>query len=518
MKEAADAVRMQGIRKSFGGVRALDGVDFAVRPGEVHALLGENGAGKSTILKILCGVQPPDEGAVFIHGTPMRDFTPDGARRLGIAMIFQEMSLVPTLTVAQNIFLTREPRTGGIFLDDRAAGRAATSLLERLGVAIDPRVPVARLSTGQRQMTEIAKALSQDARVLIMDEPTSALSTAEVDRLFAFLRGMHRQGVSVIYVSHKMDEIQQICSHVTILRDGHHVVTRPLADLTLDTMIEHIVGRRVRGFTYRVPQRETGPPLLDVVDLTGRGRPDGVSFRLHAGEVLGIAGLLGAGRSELARAICGIDPVLAGEVRLRGARVRPGAPRAAIDAGIVLIPEDRRTQGLILDHSVLANISLPTIDRLSAAGFVDDRRARAIAGQIATRLRVKSASLNVKMRTLSGGNQQKVVLAKWLAAEPEVLVLDEPTAGVDIGSKAEIIDLIRGLADAGKGIIMISSELAELLAASDRILIMRNGRIAREIVRAEIDGWAPAGAAEAERLTRQEHGLQMAIQEAASHV
>ncbi len=516
---AADAVRMQGIRKSFGGIRALDGVDFAVRPGAVHALLGENGAGKSTILKILRGVQPPDAGEVFVHDARMVEFTPEGARRLGIGMIFQEMSLVPTLTVAQNIFLTREPRRGG-FLDDAAANRAAQDLLGRLGVGIDPRAPVARLSTGQRQMTEIAKAISQDARVLIMDEPTSALSTAEVDHLFGFLRGLHRQGVTVIYVSHKMDEIQRICDTVTILRDGRHVITRPLAELTLDAIIEHIVGRRVRGFSYRARQvaASAGPPLLDVSGLTGHGKPDGVSFRLHAGEVLGIAGLLGAGRSELARAICGIDPVLAGEVRLRGSKVPAGRPRAAIDAGIVLIPEDRRTQGLILDHSLLANISLPTIDRLSTAGFVDDGRARATADRLTERLRVKAASLGVAVRTLSGGNQQKVVLAKWLAAEPEVLVLDEPTAGVDIGSKAEIVELIRGLADAGKGIVMISSELAELLAASDRILVMSGGRIAREITRAEMEAWSPADAPEAERLTHQERGLQIAIQEAASHV
>ncbi len=345
---ASDAVRMRGISKSFGGVQALRGVDLTVRPGSVHALLGENGAGKSTILKILCGVQPPDCGAVAIFGERMSEFTPEAARRLGVAMIFQEMSLIPTLTVAQNIFLTREPRTGR-FLDDRAARAQARALLAQLGGDIDPATPVSRLSTGQKQMTEIAKAVSQNARVLIMDEPTSALSTAEVDHLFAFVDRIRRGGMAVLYVSHKMDEIRRIADTVTVLRDGTHVLTRPIADITLEQIIEAIVGRRINAFAHRARVVDrSGPPLLELRGLSGQDKPREVSLQLHRGEILGIAGLLGAGRSELARAILGIDPPVSGSILLHGRRVPCGVPRAAIGAGIALIPEDRRTQGLIL--------------------------------------------------------------------------------------------------------------------------------------------------------------------------
>ena len=325
--QGVDAVRMLGITKSFGGVRALRGVDLVVKPGSVHALLGENGAGKSTILKILRGVQPPDEGEVSIYGRPMREFTPEAARKLGVGMIFQEMSLIPTLTVAQNIFLTREPRAGGVFLDDRAANTQARALLAQLGVDVDPRAPVSRLSTGQKQMTEIAKAISQDARVLIMDEPTSALSTAEVDHLFTFVERIRRDGIAVLYVSHKMDEIRRIADTVTILRDGQHVITRPLEGMSLEEIIEHIVGKRVNAFAHRARRVDRSEaPLLQVRGLTGAGKPQDVSFSLHAGEILGIAGLLGAGRSELARAIAGIDPVRAGEVRVHEKRVPARAP------------------------------------------------------------------------------------------------------------------------------------------------------------------------------------------------
>jgi ribose transport system ATP-binding protein len=479
----------------------------------VHALLGENGAGKSTILKILRGVQPPDRGEVMIYGAPMTGFTPEAARRLGVAMIFQEMSLIPTLTVAQNIFLTREPRAGA-FLDDRTARAQAKALLGQLGVDIDPAVPVSRLSTGQKQMTEIAKAVSQNARVLIMDEPTSALSTAEVDHLFAFVDRIRRDGIAVLYVSHRMDEIRRIADTVTILRDGAHILTTPVTQITLEQIIEAIVGRRVNAFAHRARVVDrSGAPLLDVQGLSGDGKPAGVSLHLHPGEILGIAGLLGAGRSELARAILGIEAPRAGSIRLHGKIVPRGAPRAAIAAGIALIPEDRRTQGLILEHSVFANLTLPTIDRLSRHGFVDDEQARAQTRDLIDRLRIKVASPMLPVKTLSGGNQQKVVLAKWLAAEPEVLILDEPTAGVDIGSKGEIVELIRAVADAGKGVIVISSELAELLSVSDRILVMHAGRVVREIGRQEIDAWSPQEADPIDRISLAEQGLQRALQE-----
>jgi len=510
-----DAVRMRSISKYFGGITALDGVDLVVRPGSVHALLGGNGAGKSTILKILSGVQPPSAGSVEIFGVTVKEFSPEAARRAGVAMIYQEMSLVPTLTVAENIFLTREPKTGGIFLDDRTTVGRARELLAKLGATIDPRAPVERLSAGQKQMTEIAKAISQQARILILDEPTSALSSAEISHLFGFLRGLRQLGVAVIYVSHKMDEIQQIADTVTILRNGRHVVTKALPELTLDAIIEYIVGRRVHAFERRPRAVDRNRrPLLELRHVHGPRWPIDASLVLYPGEVLGIAGLLGSGRSELARVLAGIDPVTQGEVVVRDKVLRNPSARRMIAAGIAMIPEDRRTEGLILEHSIFSNICLPTIDRLSPGGFVDDRKARSVAAELMDRLHVKSGSIRAPARTLSGGNQQKIVLAKWLAAEPDILVLDEPTAGVDIGSKAEIVALIRALADAGRGIIMISSELAELLATSDRILIMRAGRLVREIAREEIDGWAGAGAIGGEQISDLEKGLELAIQEA----
>jgi ribose transport system ATP-binding protein len=515
---AVNAVRMSGIKKSFGGVRALKGVDLFVKAGSVHALVGGNGAGKSTVLKILCGVHAPDEGEISIFGVPMRVHTSDAARRLGVAMIFQELSLIPTLTVAQNIFLTREPRRAGVLVDTREANQQAQRLLGALGENIDPRTPVRRLSPGQAQITEIAKAISQKARVLIMDEPTSALSTTEVTKLFAFLRRITAQGVAVIYVSHRMDEISEVAEEVTIFRDGQRIVTAFLRDLTLDQIVEYMVGKRVHNFTWKPRQVDRSQePMLETRSLSGRGKPIDVSFRLFRGEVLGIAGLLGSGRSELARLLFGIDPIVSGEILVRGKPITITSPRSAIKAGIALIPESRQREGLIVAQSVVANLSLPRIDGLSRGPFLDKSSQTAMATELVKRLLVKTASLNVAVRTLSGGNQQKLVLGKWLAMEPEIIILDEPTAGVDIGSKSEIIELIRSLADSGKSIIIISSEPAELLAASDRILIMNDGRLARELGRNEINKWAVPDAESDDESTHQleqsEHGLQVAIQE-----
>lgn len=508
-----DAVRMHGISKSFGGIQALDGVDLVVRPGSVHALLGGNGAGKSTILKILSGVQPPSSGAVEVYGTVIKEFSPEAARRAGVAMIFQEMSLIPTLTVAQNIFLTREPKLGGIFLDDRAAASRAGEILATLGVAIDPRTPIERLSIGDKQMTEIAKAVSQAAKVLILDEPTSALSTAEVAHLFDFLRRLRDGGVAVLYVSHKIDEIRKIADTVTILRNGRHIVTKPISELSIEAIIEHIVGNRVQAFE-RKPRTvdRTRPPLLELRQVCGRRWPVDVTFALYPGEVLGIAGLLGSGRSELARVVAGIDDLAEGEIAVSGASLSHPSGRRMIAAGVAMIPEDRRIEGLILEHSVFANVTLPTINRLSRYGFVDDRKARSQVRHLIEQLRVKTGPMTAPARTLSGGNQQKLVLAKWLAATPDILVLDEPTAGVDIGSKVEIVELIRTLADAGKGVIMISSELAELLAVSDRILVMQAGRVTREIGPEEIDGWRDPGAPGSEQISEMEKRLELAMQ------
>ena len=508
------AVRLVGVSKIFGGVVALQDVSFEVSAGEIHALLGENGAGKSTILKILNGVHQPTEGRVEIDGKPLAEHSPEAAKRAGVGMIFQEMSLVPTLTAAQNIFLENEIKDRRGFIDDRAAERRARELFAALGVDIDPRARVAALSAGQRQLTEIVKAISRNVRTLILDEPTTALSGGEVERLFAFLRKLRQDGVAIIYVSHRMGEITRIADRATILRDGRHVVTAPMSELTLDRIIEHIVGRRSRGFSDVARKAiDRGAPLLEVVDVSGARKPSHVSLTLHAGEVVGVAGLLGSGRSALARVLFGIDAKRAGVIRIRGEPVEIASPRDAARLGLALVPEDRLRQGLILEHSVEANVSLTILDRLASWSFVSRAKAReAVDRQIAA-LRIKAASREAPARTLSGGNQQKVVVAKWLSADPDVFVLDEPTGGVDIGSKAEIVAVVRELAARGKAVLLISSELSELLTAADRIVVMADGRIVDEAPRSAFDDPNPSDDA-GERLQFAERKLSEIIQRA----
>ncbi len=482
------AVSMKGISKAFGGVRALDNVDFEVMPGEVHALLGGNGAGKSTILKVLNGVHVPDAGTIMVAGQPLTIHTPEASRAAGIAMNFQEMSLIPTLTVAQNVFLTREAKGKGGLIDDAEAERRAAQIFAMLEVNVNPKAIVGDLGAGQKQLTEIAKAISQDARVLVLDEPSTALAVSDVDRLFTFLRKLKAQGVAIIYVSHRMDEIARIADRATIFRDGRHVITAPMADLPIDTMIEHIVGKRSKGLAdVQRGNTARGEVLLELINVTGPHKPQNVSLTLHRGEVLGLAGLLGSGRSALARVIAGIEPAVSGEIRIKGKPVSIRKPAKAIANGIALVPEARATQGIIPAHSVATNMVMAVLDNLSSAGMVDQSKANALTDQMIQRLAVKTASRDHAVSTLSGGNQQKVVIGKWLATNPEILVLDEPTAGIDIGSKSEIIKLVRELAAAGKGIIMISSELSELLTACDRILVMADGRAHQDLPREALD-------------------------------
>lgn len=509
------AVRMTGISKSFGGIRALDGVDFEVHAGEVHALLGGNGAGKSTILKVLNGVHVPEEGNIEVGGQTLVVHSPEVARAAGIAMNFQEMSLIPTLTVAQNIFLNRETRNRRGLIDDADSVRRAQAIFDMLQVLVDPTALVGDLGAGQKQLTEIAKAISQDARVLILDEPSTALSVSDVERLFDFLRKLKSKGVAIIYVSHRMDEIARIADRATILRDGKHVITAPLADLPIDVMIEHIVGKRskgladvVRGDFFR------GDVLLELSGVTGPHKPVDVSFALHRGEVLGLAGLLGSGRSALARVIAGIEPAVVGEIRIKGQTSTIRRPSDAIAQGIALVPEARATQGIIPAHSVADNMSMSVLGRIAPGGLVDKTRVRRIADDMIARLSIKTASHDHAVSTLSGGNQQKVVIGKWLATEPEILILDEPTAGIDIGSKAEIIRLVRDLAQAGKGVIVISSELSELLTACDRILVMADGRAHQMLDRAELDD--PDETDPEHALQAAERRLQIEIQKALS--
>ena len=509
------AVVMKGISKAFGGVKALDNVDFAVLPGEVHALLGGNGAGKSTILKVLNGVHRPDAGTIAVGGVALTTHTPEASRAAGIAMNFQEMSLIPTLSVAQNIFLTREARTARGFLDDAACEAKAAEIFAMLEVKVDPKAVVGTLGAGQKQLTEIAKAISQSSKVLILDEPSTALAVSDVERLFTFLRKLKAQGVAVIYVSHRMDEIARIADRATILRDGKHVITAPLSDLPIDTMIEHIVGKRSKGLADVQRGNATrGEVLLEARGLSGVHKPHDVSFALHRGEVLGLAGLLGSGRSSLARVIAGIEPAKSGELRIRGEAVSIRSPADAIEAGVALVPEARATQGIIPAHSVASNIVLAVLNRISAKGVVDRAKAQKISDEMIARLQIKTASRDHAVSTLSGGNQQKVVIGKWLATDPDILVLDEPTAGIDIGSKSEIIRLVRDLAAQGKGIVMISSELSELLTACDRILVMADGRAHQIIERAALDD--PAEPDPGHRLQAAERQLQIEIQKALS--
>ncbi|MGH3518289.1 MAG: sugar ABC transporter ATP-binding protein [Haloechinothrix sp.] len=482
------AIDMRGIHKSFDRVPVLTGVDFDLRKGEVHALAGGNGAGKSTLMKILQGVYPLDAGEVRIDGKEVRLNSIHDAKANGIGMVFQEFSLVPTLTVAQNIFLTREPHGTGGLLNDRQAARRARAIFAEMAVEVDPRAELATLGTAYWQLTEIAKALAQEARVLILDEPTAALAKHEADALFALVGRLKKRGISVIYISHRMDEVYRIADRITVLRDGRKVVTAALSDVTPEQIIEHIVGRKLEGAMHwreRTVDR-TGTPLLEARNLRAGNRVRDVSFELYPGEILGLAGLMGSGRTELTRCLFGIDRVERGELLVRGGAVRIDAPRSAIATGLALIPEDRRAQGLVLDHSVRDNLLLPLLPGLQRGPLIDDRQGTRLARALIDKLTIHVASVARPVRLLSGGNQQKVVIAKWLGTTPDVLIMDEPTAGVDIGTKTEIIAMIRALADDGKAVLLISSEMPELLAVSDRILILRDGCADRELDRREI--------------------------------
>jgi len=424
MNAEVAAVRMTGISKAFGGVRALESVDFEVKPGEVHALLGGNGAGKSTILKILNGVIRPDQGKVEVGGVALSAHTPEESRAAGVAMNYQEMSLIPTLSVARNVFLTRERRTAFGLIDDADAVRRAADIFQILEVSVDPNAIVGELGAGQKQLTEIAKAISQNAKVLVLDEPSTALAVSDVERLFIFLKKLKAKGVAIIYVSHRMDEIARIADRATILRDGRHVITAPLSDLPIDTMIEHIVGKRSMGLSDVMRHSVAkGEVLLNVSGLSGVHKPEDVSFTLHRGEVLGLAGLLGSGRSSLARVISGIEPATKGIIQIKGRDVTIRKPGDAIAAGVALVPEARATQGIIPAHSVASNMVLAVIDKVSKRGFVDARAVGDLTDAQINRLSVKTASRDHAVSTLSGGNQQKVVIGKWLATDPDILIL-----------------------------------------------------------------------------------------------
>ncbi|MER5515978.1 sugar ABC transporter ATP-binding protein [Streptomyces sp. NPDC002763] len=478
MSNPDELLRIEGIRKSFPGVVALDGVDFDLRRGEVHVLLGENGAGKSTLIKMLSGAYTPDEGRILAGGEEVRIHGAQDSERLGIATIYQEFNLVPDLTVAENIFLGRQPRRLGM-IDRKRMVADAEVLLKRVGVHVSPRARVRDLGIARLQMVEIAKALSLDARVLIMDEPTAVLTSEEVDKLFAIVRQLREDGVGIVFITHHLEEIAAIGDRVTVIRDGKSV-GQVAADTPQDELVRLMVGRSIEQ-QYPRERAETGAALLSVDGLTRDGVFHDVSFQVHAGEVVGIAGLVGAGRTEVVRAVFGADPYDKGAVQVSGTALKRHDVNAAMAAGIGLVPEDRKGQGLVLDASVEENLGLVTLRRATRAGIVDLRAQHVAAERIAGQLGVRMAGLGQHVRTLSGGNQQKVVIGKWLLAETKVLILDEPTRGIDVGAKVEIYQLINELTAAGAAVLMISSDLPEVLGMSDRVLVMAQGRIAGEL-------------------------------------
>ena len=470
--------------KSFGAVKALVDGSVTLYPGEAHALLGENGAGKSTLVKILAGVHRPDGGELLVDGEPMSFSGPADARAAGIAIIYQEPTLFPDLSVAENIFMGRQPLGRSRSIDRRVMNAEARAIFARLGVVLDPARPAKGLSVADQQIVEIAKALSLDAKVLVMDEPTAALTGVEVERLFEVMRTLRSHGAAVLFISHRLEEVFASCQRVTIMRDGRFVRTAAIEDVTIDDIIRSMVGRDLESL---FPKTATAPGevVLEVDGLSREGVFSDISFSVRRGEIVALAGLVGAGRSEVARAVFGIDRSTGGTVRMLGTVLRPGTPQAAMRAGIALVPEDRRQQGLVMDMGIDQNVALASLGRLRKLGLIRRSAERSLASDWANRLQLKFGRLKNPVATLSGGNQQKVVLAKWLARHPALLIIDEPTRGIDVGTKAEVHRLIDQLVAEGSAVLMISSELPEVLGMADRVLVLHEGRMTAALDRAE---------------------------------
>ncbi len=486
--EKEPLLRMEGISKQFPGVQALDNVDFEVYPGEILGFVGENGAGKSTLVKIISGVYVKDQGTIWFQGQQVEPRSPHDAQKLGISTIHQELALVPHLSVAENIFLNREPRLVKSIgmVDFGTMRRQARTILDDLGVDIPAQRLIKQLPVAAQQMVEIAKAFSLNARMILMDEPTSALSSREVDALFAVMRRLCDKGVSVVFISHRLEEIRQVVDRVIVMRDGHRVGTLPIAEATEKNIIRLMVGREVGLFPKE--EAQIGEPILEVRNISGNNGVRNVSFTVRTGEILGLAGLVGAGRTEVARLICGVDCLTGGEILISGKPVRIKNPGDAVKDGIGWVPEDRKLHGLVLKMDVKSNITLAILRRISSSvGRIRSRREKDISTQYIKALSVMTPSLTQTVRYLSGGNQQKVVLAKWLCSEPKVLIMDEPTRGIDVGAKAEVHALMSRLAQQGLGIIMISSELPEIVGMSDRVIVMCQGRVTGEFKREDID-------------------------------
>ncbi|MBK9696368.1 MAG: sugar ABC transporter ATP-binding protein [Propionibacteriaceae bacterium] len=481
--QSTPTLELRDVSKSFGAVVALRDAQLTMYPGSIHALVGENGAGKSTLVKIMAGLYARDTGTFQMEGKPVEFRTTAEAKAAGVAVIYQEPTLFPDLSVTENVFMGRQPvgRFGRI---DRAAMRAeVVELMTRLGVAIDPDRPAEGLSIADQQIIEIAKAISLDAKALIMDEPTAALSGVEVERLFAVARSLRDEGRALLFISHRFDEVFALCDTVTVMRDGSYVSTTPIADTDVASIVRMMVGRDVTELFPKVAA-EIGRPLLEVTGLTQPGVFQDISFQVHSGEIVALAGLVGAGRSEVARAIFGVDPYQTGTVTIDGKALPAGKPSASMKQGLALVPEDRRKQGLVIDATVASNITDAIRGTLTRGGLITTGAENAAARVWARQLEVKTASLDAVVGTLSGGNQQKVVLAKWLAANPKVLIIDEPTRGIDVGTKSEVHRRMSELAGMGLAILMISSELPEVLGMADRVLVMREGHLTAAIDRA----------------------------------
>ena len=478
-------LHMEGVSKRFPGVKALDGVSLDVRWGEIHALAGENGAGKSTLMKILSGEYSADSGIITLQGRQVRIEGPLMAQELGISIINQELSLIPELSVAQNIYLGREPIKGFTGLIDwQDVNAQAGRYLDKLKLDVAPTTQVMELSIAQQQMVEVAKALSLNANLIIMDEPTSALTDKESKILFDLIRELSNQGIAVIYISHRMEEIMQLAHRVTVFRDGCYIATKEIAETSIDEIIHLMVGRKLHHDSP-VEVSGTGPELLRVDNLSTKTKLKAISFSLQEGEILGISGLVGAGRTEIARAIFGIDSTDEGAIYLDNRQVKIRSPKDAIRAGIGFVPENRKEQGLLLNMTVSDNLTINILEELSRLLLIDRKRALAVAKEYIDKLKVKTPGPLEQTANLSGGNQQKIVIAKWLTTNPRIMILDEPTRGIDVGAKQEIYSLIQNLASSGIGVIIISSELPEILRLSNRILVMSQGEIAADLTRQE---------------------------------
>jgi len=484
------ALQMSGISKRFPGVTALDSVNLDVARGEVVALVGENGAGKSTLMKILAGIHQPDSGTIRINGEPVAIRSPRESARHGIGIIHQELEVIDSLDIAGNVFLGREPTRGPLrFIDRKKIDADTIAVLARLNLRLSPRTLVRDLSPAHQQMVEIARAISLNAGILIMDEPTSSLTLTETEQLFRVVKDLREVGVSIIYISHRLSEVQELADHVVVLRDGRNAGTLERGQIQHDSLVQMMVGRDLNSFYTPRPSSATASDETDcfeVKEMRTRRYPNSeVSFAVRRGEILGLAGLVGAGRSELAAAIFGVEPPLSGSVRIHGVEVGIRSPREAIRSGIYLIPEDRRSYGLITAMTVRENITLPALAEYSSSGFILRSVEDAVAQKMCAELKIKTPSIEVAASNLSGGNQQKVVLAKWLSLQPKVILFDEPTRGIDVGAKAEIYHLMRRLAEQGVAILMISSDMEEILGNSDRVAVMHEGRISGILDRPE---------------------------------